>query len=131
MTTKLNDLFKDANSVLKTNAKQGTSIYKSELFEGLNNSEKKSLRIKLRRMKDKFIQSYVMNKTNKEYLKELQKTWLKYAKDIYNDVSIIVDNNSTQQNKDDASNFITAMLVDYSKKDDTTKQNKTTKQTKK
>lgn len=124
MTSKLNDLFKDANSVLINNAKQGTSIYKSNLFEGLNNSEKKSLRIKLRRMKDKFIQSYVMNKTNKDYLKELQKTWLKYAKDIYNDVSIIVDNNSTQQNKDDASQFITAMLVDYSKKDDTTKPTK-------
>lgn len=124
MTSKLNDLFKDANSVLKTNAKQGTSIYKSNLFEGLNNSEKKSLRIKLRRMKDKFIQSYVMNKTNKDYLIELQNSWFKYAKTIYNDVSIIVDNNSTQQNKDDASNFITAMLVDYSKKDDTTKPTK-------
>lgn len=124
MTIKLNDLFKDANSVLKTNAKQGTSIYKSNLFEGLNNSEKKSLRIKLRRMKDKFIQSYVINKNNKDYLIELQNSWFKYAKTVYNDVSIIVDNNSTQQNKEDASNFITAMLVDYSKKDDTIKQNK-------
>lgn len=94
------------NEVLKNNTERGATLYKPNLFLGMNNKEKKSLRIKLRRKKDNFISSYIMHKNDNSKLSELKNLWLSYAKNVYVDVNKIIDNNSTTQNKEDALKFL-------------------------
>lgn len=119
----LDSIFSIGKETLSTTNRTGATIYKNELFEGLNHKEKKSLRIKLRRRKDAFLSAYAMGKNNADKLNALKKDWNAYAKLVYNDVKIIIDNNATEQNKFDAIAFIDAMGTEKSvpKKRNTTK----------
>jgi len=99
-------IFEIGKNILKTESNR-KSIYKKELFsECVTDKEKKSLRIKLRRKKDTFIACYLANKNNEAKLKELFSAWKKYAEQVYNDIYIIVDNNSAKENINICNEFI-------------------------
>lgn len=99
-------IFEIGKNILKTESSR-KSIYKKELFaECVTDKEKKSLRIKLRRKKDTFIACYLANKKNETKLKELFSAWKQYAEKVYNDIYIIVDNNSAKENIQICNEFI-------------------------
>lgn len=99
-------IFEIGKNILKTESNR-KSIYKKELFSDcVTDKEKKSLRIKLRRKKDTFIACYLANKKNEAKLKELFSAWKQYAEKVYNDIYIIVDNNSAKENISICNEFI-------------------------
>lgn len=118
----LDSILNLGNDVLKSNTQNGSTLYNANLFTDMNNKEKKSLRIKLRRKKDNFISTFVQNKDNKDVLNELKDVWTIYAKQIYVDVNKIIDNNSTTQNKQDALNFLS--FINSVEKTETKKDNR-------
>lgn len=98
------------SNVLKTSSKAKTGIYKKEVFsECQTDKEKKSLRIKLRRKLDQFLGAYLANKNKPNELKELKQVWQEYAKQVYEDVKIICDNNSEADKQKLVEKFLQAM----------------------
>lgn len=107
---KANEVLNFGKEILISNSKNRKSIYKNSLFEGCkSDKEKKSLRIKLRRKLQNFLGTFLQVEKNPTKIKELQKVWKEYAKEVYNNVNEIVDNNSTQDNKELVKRFISVM----------------------
>lgn len=107
---KANEVLNFGKEVLISNSKNCKSIYKNSLFEDCKtDKEKKSLRIKLRRKLQNFLGTFLQVEKNPTKIKELQKVWKEYAKEVYNNVNEIVDNNSTQDNKELVKRFISVM----------------------
>lgn len=107
---KANEVLNFGKEVLISNSKNRKSIYKNSLFENCkSDKEKKSLRIKLRRKLQNFLGTFLQVEKNPTKIKELQKVWKEYAKEVYNNVNEIVDNNSTQDNKELVKRFISVM----------------------
>jgi hypothetical protein len=107
---KANEVLNFGKEVLISNSKNRKSIYKNSLFEDCkSDKEKKSLRIKLRRKLQNFLGTFLQVEKNPTKIKELQKVWKEYAKEVYNNVNEIVDNNSTQDNKELIKRFISVM----------------------
>lgn len=107
---KTNEVLNFGKEVLISNSKNRKSIYKNSLFEDCkSDKEKKSLRIKLRRKLQNFLGTFLQVEKNPTKIKELQKVWKEYAKEVYNNVNEIVDNNSTQDNKELVKRFISVM----------------------
>lgn len=107
---KANEVLNFGKEVLISNSKNRKSIYKNSLFEECkSDKEKKSLRIKLRRKLQSFLGTFLQVEKNPTKIKELQKVWKEYAKEVYNNVNEIVDNNSTQDNKELVKRFISVM----------------------
>lgn len=107
---KANEVLNFGKEVLISNSKNRKSIYKNSLFdECKSDKEKKSLRIKLRRKLQSFLGTFLQVEKNPTKIKELQKVWKEYAKEVYNNVNEIVDNNSTQNNKELVKRFISVM----------------------
>lgn len=107
---KANEVLNFGKEVLISNSKNRKSIYKNSLFEDCKtDKEKKSLRIKLRRKLQNFLGTFLQIEKNPTKIKELQKVWKEYAKEVYNNVNEIVDNNSTQDNKELVKRFISVM----------------------
>ena len=107
---KANEVLNFGKEVLISNSKNRKSIYKISLFdECKSDKEKKSLRIKLRRKLQNFLGTFLQVEKNPTKIKELQKVWKEYAKEVYNNVNEIVDNNSTQDNKELVKRFISVM----------------------
>lgn len=106
---KNNNIFNLGKDVLQSNVRNGSTLYNANLFVDMNSKEKKSLRIKLRREKDKYISTFVISKNDKAKMDALKKVWFEYSKKVYVDVNKIIDSNSTEQNKKDALNFLNAM----------------------
>lgn len=107
---KANEVLNFGKEVLISNSKNRKSIYKNSLFdECKSDKEKKSLRIKLRRKLQNFLGTFLQVEKNPTKIKELQKVWKEYAKEVYNNVNEIVDNNSTQDNKELIKRFISVM----------------------
>lgn len=107
---KANEVLDFGKEVLISNSKNRKSIYKNSLFEECkSDKEKKSLRIKLRRKLQSFLGTFLQVEKNPTKIKELQKVWKEYAKEVYNNVNEIVDNNSTQDNKELVKRFISVM----------------------
>lgn len=107
---KANEVLNFGKEVLISNSKNRKSIYKNSLFdECKSDKEKKSLRIKLRRKLQNFLGTFLQIEKNPTKIKELQKVWKEYAKEVYNNVNEIVDNNSTQDNKELVKRFISVM----------------------
>lgn len=107
---KANEVLNFGKEVLISNSKNRKSIYKNSLFEECkSDKEKKSLRIKLRRKLQSFLGTFLQVEKNPTKIKELQKVWKEYAKEVYNNVNEIVDNNSTQDNKELIKRFISVM----------------------
>ena len=107
---KANEVLNFGKEVLISNSKNRKSIYKNSLFdECKSDKEKKPLRIKLRRKLQNFLGTFLQVEKNPTKIKELQKVWKEYAKEVYNNVNEIVDNNSTQDNKELVKRFISVM----------------------
>lgn len=107
---KANEVLNFGKEILISNSKNRKSIYKNSLFEDCKtDKEKKSLRIKLRRKLQNFLGTFLRVEKNPAKIKELQKVWKEYAKEVYNNVNEIVDNNSTQDNKELVKRFISVM----------------------
>ena len=107
---KANEVLNFWKEILISNSKNRKSIYKNSLFEDCKtDKEKKSLRIKLRRKLQNFLGTFLQVEKNPTKIKELQKVWKEYAKEVYNNVNEIVDNNSTQDNKELVKRFISVM----------------------
>lgn len=107
---KANEVLNFGKEILISNSKNHKSIYKNSLFEDCKtDKEKKSLRIKLRRKLQNFLGTFLQVEKNPTKIKELQKVWKEYAKEVYNNVNEIVDNNSTQDNKELVKRFISVM----------------------
>lgn len=107
---KANEVLNFGKEILISNSKNRKSIYKNSLFEDCKtDKEKKSLRIKLRRKLQNFLGTFLQVEKNPTKIKELQKVWKEYAKEVYNSVNEIVDNNSTQDNKELVKRFISVM----------------------
>lgn len=107
---KANEVLNFGKEILISNSKNRKSIYKNSLFEDCKtDKEKKSLRIKLRRKLQNFLGTFLQVEKNPTKIKNLQKVWKEYAKEVYNNVNEIVDNNSTQDNKELVKRFISVM----------------------
>lgn len=107
---KANEVLNFGKEILISDSKNRKSIYKNSLFEDCkSDKEKKSLRIKLRRKLQNFLGTFLQVEKNPTKIKELQKVWKEYAKEVYNNVNEIVDNNSTQDNKELVKRFISVM----------------------
>lgn len=107
---KANEVLNFGKEILISNSKNRKSIYKNSLFEDCKtDKEKKSLRIKLRRKLQNFLGTFLQVEKNPTKIKELQKVWKEYAKEVYNNVNEIVDNNSTQDNKELVKRFISVI----------------------
>ena len=107
---KANEVLNFGKEILISNSKNRKSIYKNSLFdECKSDKEKKSLRIKLRRKLQNFLGTFLQVEKNPTKIKEIQKVWKEYAKEVYNNVNEIVDNNSTQDNKELVKRFISVM----------------------
>lgn len=107
---KANEVLNFGKEILISNSKNRKSIYKNSLFEDCKtDKEKKSLRIKLRRKLQNFLGTFLQVEKNPTKIKELQKVWKEYAKEVYNNINEIVDNNSTQDNKELVKRFISVM----------------------
>lgn len=107
---KANEVLNFGKEVLISNSKNRKSIYKNSLFEDCkSDKEKKSLRIKLRRKLQNFLGTFLQVEKDPTKIKEIQKVWKEYAKEVYNNVNEIVDNNSTQDNKELVKRFISVM----------------------
>ena len=107
----LNSILSIGNSNLINKVRGGATLYNVNLFEGLNEKEKKHLRIKLRRKLDSFINSsfeFVATKKESE-LKQLKNDWIAYAKQIYIDANIICDANVSDQKRKDVILFLETM----------------------
>lgn len=107
---KANEVLNFGKEILISNSKNRKSIYKNSLFEDCKtDKEKKSLRIKLRRKLQNFLGTFLQVEKNPTKIKELQKVWKEYAKEVYNNVNEIVDNNSLQDKKELVKRFISVM----------------------
>lgn len=107
---KANEVLNFGKEILISNSKNRKSIYKNSLFEDCKtDKEKKSLRIKLRRKLQNFLGTFLQVEKDPTKIKELQKVWKEYAKEVYNNVNEIVDNNSTQDNKELVKRFISVI----------------------
>ena len=107
----LNSILSIGNSNLINKVRGGATLYNTNLFEGLNDKEKKHLRIKLRRKLDSFINStFEFTATKKESeLKQLKNDWIAYASQIYIDANIICDANVSEQKRKDVILFLDTM----------------------
>lgn len=107
---KANEVLNFGKEILISNSKNRKSIYRNSLFEDCKtDKEKKSLRIKIRRKLQNFLRTFLQVEKNPTKIKELQKVWKEYAKEVYNNVNEIIDNNSTQDNKELVKRFISVM----------------------
>lgn len=85
------------------------TIYKKELFEGKTDKEKKSIRIKLRKKRDAFISTFLIVEKDKNKLEALKKDWKEYAKLVYNNIEIIMDNNTNKESVQLIKRFVSVM----------------------
>lgn len=112
---KTNEIFAIGNEVLKTNVRQGATIYKNEIFSELKtDKERKSMRVKLRRQLDNYIITAKQSKGNAEKLSALRDAWKKYSQVVYSDVNIICDANARGEKIADCKEFL-AMMQDTTK----------------
>ena len=86
---------------LKTNSGRNESIYKKEVFDGVEN--KKNLRAKLRKIAENFAKT-IINENNESKLKSLVEDFNEFYKAFYlvNDYSVnsICSNNTDEQTKE-------------------------------
>ena len=85
------------------------TIYKKELVEGKTDKEKKSIRIKLRKKRDAFLSTFLVVEKDKNKLEALKKDWKEYAKLVYNNIEIIMDNNTNKESVQLIKRFVSVM----------------------
>lgn len=97
----VNEILKSVTTNLKSNAGRNESIYKKEVFTGVEN--KKNLRAKLRKIAENFAKTIIAEK-NEDKLKSLIKDFNEFYSSFYvvNDYSLnsICSNNTEEQTKE-------------------------------
>lgn len=97
----VNELLAKVTTNLKTNAGRNESIYKKEIFEGIEN--KKNFRSKLRKIAENFAKT-INSENDESKLKSLIEDFNEFYKSFYllNDYSLnsICSNNTDQQTKE-------------------------------
>lgn len=107
---KANEILAKGNEILAINSNNRKSIYKKELFaECKTDKEKKALRIKLRKKLYNLFATFLQVEKNPQKLNELKKLWKDYAKNVYLDVSDIIENNAKDDNIKLAKRFLSVM----------------------
>ena len=105
-----NEIFEIGKNVLLSNVGNRKSIYKSEIFkECKTDREKKSMRIRLRRERDKYISAFLQYQKNPTKLNELKQVWKQYANKVYTDINIICDNNTASESIETIKKFVAFM----------------------
>lgn len=94
---------------LAKTSKSTPSIYKAELFDGQDDKGKKSIRRKVRRIRDQFLGAYLENKSKPEFLKGLQKDWMEFASQVYNNTQFIFEKNTSEEDQALCQEFVKAM----------------------
>lgn len=94
---------------LDKTSKATSSIYKAELFDGQDDKGKKSIRRKVRRIRDQFLGAYLENKNKPEFLKGLQKDWMEFASQVYNNSQFIFEKNTSEEDQALCQEFVKAM----------------------
>lgn len=110
-TKKVNALEAIASKLpaLAKTSKATSSIYKAELFDGQDDKGKKSIRRKVRRIRDQFLGAYLENKNKPEVLKGLQKDWMEFASQVYNNTQFIFEKNTSEEDQALCQEFVKAM----------------------
>lgn len=94
-------------------SKQSNTIYKQSLFKGMNKKESSSLKRKLLKNKDLFVETYHSNINNKDVLIQLKKDWIAYALNIYTDINIIHGSNTHKDKKEKDIAFVLFINKEY------------------
>lgn len=94
---------------LAKTSKSTSSIYKAELFDGQDDKGKKSIRRKVRRIRDQFLGAYLEAKNKPEALKSLQKDWMEFASQVYNNTQFIFEKNTSEEDQKLCQDFVKAM----------------------
>lgn len=98
---------------LAKSGRSTSSIYRAELFEGQDDKTKKAIRRKVRRIRDQFIGAFLEKKNKPSELKGLQKDWLEFANQVYNNVSFIFEKNTSEEDQAICNEFTKAMALEY------------------
>ena len=93
MATKVNNSVFDSLKKYSNIGTKKNSIYKNELLKGTE-KERKAIRKKLRNARDTMISVFNAEK-NAEKRKAIAKDWIEYAKQVYTDINIICEANTT------------------------------------
>ena len=91
--------------------KATSSIYKAALFDGQDDKGKKSIRRKIRRIRDQFLGAWLEAKNDTEKVKGLQKEWAKSASQVYNDSRYIFEKNTSEEDQKLCQDFVKAMAT--------------------
>lgn len=113
------NIFSIGATSLVSGTKSSKTIYKKEIFADCKtDKEKKHLRLKLRRHLQKFIASYVTYRQQKatDKLDQLKKDWLTYAKEVYENINIIIDGNASEDLQKDCKIFLAWVNNETTKK---------------
>lgn len=89
--------------------KTTSSIYKAELFAGQDDKGKKAIRRKVRRIRDQFLGAFLEAKNKPEVLKGLQKDWMEFASQVYNNAQFIFEKNTSEEDQKLCQEFVKAM----------------------
>lgn len=89
--------------------KTTSSIYKAELFDGQDDKGKKAIRRKVRRIRDQFLGAFLEAKNKPEVLKGLQKDWMEFASQVYNNAQFIFEKNTSEEDQKLCQEFVKAM----------------------
>lgn len=103
------DLLFEGISSINVKSGNGNSVYKTELFAGMTQDDKKHFRTKLRRTRDKFLSAFVNAKGDKKTLQAIQKDWKKYAAQVYKSIDIICESNTDAETANLCKKFLSVM----------------------
>lgn len=90
-----------------------SSIYKASLFEGQDDKGKKAIRRKVRRIRDQFLGAFLEKKGKPAELKGLQKDWMEFASQVYNNAQFIFEKNTSEEDQTICNEFTQAMAQEY------------------
>ena len=90
-----------------------SSIYKASLFEGQDDKGKKAIRRKVRRIRDQFLGAFLEKKGKPAELKGLQKDWMEFSSQVYNDAKFIFEKNTSEEDQAICNEFTKAMAQEY------------------
>ena len=96
---------------LAKTGKATSSIYKAELFDGQDDKGKKAIRRKVRRIRDQFLGAFLEAQGKPELLKSLQKDWMEFASQVYNNTQFIFEKNTSEEDQKLCQDFVKAMAA--------------------
>ena len=109
-TKKIIDELLTSDVFVKNSNGKKSSIYKSELFVGMLDDDKKKLRRKLRKtLQNKFLSTFLTIRKNETELKKLSKIWIEYANKVYNNIDVVCESNTDVETQKLIKQFLESM----------------------